>query len=56
MAADLPTNLLYFGDNLGWLREHGAFPDASVDPVYLDPPFDSAARMGHRGGSRHAPT
>jgi site-specific DNA-methyltransferase (adenine-specific) len=41
MAAELPTNLLYFGDNLGWLREHGAFPDASVDLVYLDPPFNS---------------
>jgi adenine specific DNA methylase Mod len=41
MVADLRTNLLYFGDNLGWLREQGAFPDESVDLVYLDPPFNS---------------
>ena len=39
--ADPRTNLLYFGDNLGWLREHGAFPDESIDLVYLDPPFNS---------------
>jgi len=41
MAADIPTNLLYFGDNLTWLREQGRFPDESVDLVYLDPPFNS---------------
>ena len=41
MAAALPTNLLYFGDNLSWLRQHGKFPDESVDLVYLDPPFNS---------------
>ncbi|MFN0148232.1 MAG: DNA methyltransferase [Dehalococcoidia bacterium] len=41
MPADIPTNLLYFGDNLGWLREHGRFPGESVDLVYLDPPFNS---------------
>jgi DNA modification methylase len=40
-VADIPTNLLYFGDNLTWLREHGKFPDESVDLVYLDPPFNS---------------
>jgi len=32
-------NGLYFGDNLHVLREHVA--DASVDLVYLDPPFNS---------------
>lgn len=32
-------NRLYFGDNLHVLREHVA--DASVDLVYLDPPFNS---------------
>jgi adenine specific DNA methylase Mod len=32
-------NQLYFGDNLGILREH--IPDASVDLIYLDPPFNS---------------
>jgi len=34
-------NALYFGDNLDILREHIA--DASVDLVYLDPPFNSSA-------------
>ena len=33
------TNRLYFGDNLHVLREHVA--DASVDLIYLDPPFNS---------------
>ncbi len=33
------TNRLYFGDNLHVLREHVAA--ASVDLVYLDPPFNS---------------
>lgn len=41
MAADLRTNLLYFGDNLEWLSNVGRFPDESVDLVYLDPPFNS---------------
>lgn len=36
-------NLLLFGDNLEWLRRHKFFPDASVDLVYLDPPFNSNA-------------
>ena len=35
------TNQLYFGDNLNVLREH--IPDASVDLIYLDPPFNSDA-------------
>ena len=34
-------NTLYFGDNLHVLREHVA--DASVDLIYLDPPFNSNA-------------
>jgi DNA modification methylase len=33
-------NLLYYGDNLDVLRRHVA--DASVDLIYLDPPFNSA--------------
>ena len=41
MPEDLRTNLLYFGDNLEWLRQQGRFPDASVDLIYLDPPFNS---------------
>jgi hypothetical protein len=36
-------NRLYFGDNLQWLRNVKEFPDASVDLVYLDPPFNSNA-------------
>jgi DNA modification methylase len=32
-----------FGDNLKWLRDAKLFPDASVDLVYLDPPFNSNA-------------
>ncbi len=35
-----PTNTLFYGDNLLILREH--IPDASVDLVYLDPPFNSS--------------
>ena len=33
------TNTLYYGDNLPILREY--FADASVDLIYLDPPFNS---------------
>jgi len=36
-------NRLLFGDNLNWLRDAKLFPDASVDLVYLDPPFNSNA-------------
>lgn len=35
------TNKLFYGDNLTVLREH--VHDESVDLVYLDPPFNSAA-------------
>ena len=34
-------NHLYYGDNLGVLRE--AIADESVDLIYLDPPFNSNA-------------
>jgi DNA modification methylase len=37
------TNKLYYGDNLEVLRDEKAFPDASVDLIYLDPPFNSNA-------------
>ena len=33
-------NRLLFGDNLQWLRDSKFFPDANVDLVYLDPPFN----------------
>jgi site-specific DNA-methyltransferase (adenine-specific) len=35
------TNKLIFGDNLATLRRH--VPDDTVDLIYLDPPFNSAA-------------
>lgn len=35
----LERNTLFYGDNLDILREH--FPDACVDLIYLDPPFNS---------------
>lgn len=37
----LSDNTLYYGDNLAVLRAH--VPDASVDLIYLDPPFNSNA-------------
>lgn len=36
-------NVLYYGDNLTWLRDHDKFPNESIDLVYLDPPFNSNA-------------
>jgi len=35
----LATNVPYDGDNLEILRRY--LPDASVDLIYLDPPFNS---------------
>ena len=35
------VNTLYYGDNLDILRRY--IDDASVDLVYLDPPFNSNA-------------
>ena len=39
----MKTNVLYYGDNLTWLRDHDKFPNESVDLIYLDPPFNSNA-------------
>ena len=39
MPAPITTNTLFYGDNLPILREY--VTDASVDLVYLDPPFNS---------------
>ena len=36
---ELQSNVLYYGDNLDILRRY--IPDASVDLIYLDPPFNS---------------
>ena len=41
MTSDTSPNHLFFGDNLGILRQHIA--DESVDLIYLDPPFNSNA-------------
>jgi DNA modification methylase len=38
-VTELQTNVLYYGDNLEILRRY--IPDASVDLIYLDPPFNS---------------
>lgn len=41
IGTDPPKNMLYFGDNLRFLRDLSIFPTESVDLVYLDPPFNS---------------
>jgi DNA modification methylase len=38
---DIPTNIVYNGDNLDIMRDITKFPDGSVDLIYLDPPFFS---------------
>ena len=54
MAAE--KNRLCYGDNLQVLREY--IPDASVDLVYLDPPFNSRqdynVLFAEKDGSRSA--
>ena len=40
MPASITSNTLFYGDNLDILRQH--IPDAAVDLVYLDPPFNSS--------------
>ena len=49
-------NQLYFGDNLDILRNHVA--DATVDLIYLDPPFNSNANYNvlfqEKGGQQSA--
>ena len=40
-AAPARNRKLFLGDNLKVLRD--SIPDESVDLVYLDPPFNSAA-------------
>ncbi|HNT74859.1 MAG TPA: DNA methyltransferase [Anaerolineae bacterium] len=39
MPEPITQNTLFYGDNLPILREY--LPDASVDLIYLDPPFNS---------------
>jgi hypothetical protein len=40
---NLPTNVLYYGDNLDILRR--SLPDAAVDLVELDPPYATDAQL-----------
>ncbi len=44
MPKPFETDTLYFGDNLGWMRQ---WPDESIDLVYLDPPFNSNDMVIH---------
>ncbi|MGA2670646.1 MAG: DNA methyltransferase [Dehalococcoidia bacterium] len=37
------TNVLYYGDNLTWLRKHDYFPTDKINLIYLDPPYNSNA-------------
>ena len=41
----MPENRLYYGDNLDVLRRY--VEDASVDLVYLDPPFKSKSNQDY---------
>ena len=45
-------NKLYFGDNLDILRNHVA--DASVDLIYLDPPFNYNVLFQEKSGQQSA--
>lgn len=47
----LTPNTLYYGDNLDIMRRH--LPDAVVDLVYLDPPFNSNATYNVLFGEQH---
>lgn len=38
---DIPTNIVYNGDNLDIMQDTTKFPNESVDLIYLDPPFFS---------------
>jgi DNA modification methylase len=40
-VASVNVNRLFYGDNLGILRDQKHFPDECVDLIYLDPPFNS---------------
>jgi site-specific DNA-methyltransferase (adenine-specific) len=55
-SREVEKNCLYYGDNLTVLREH--IKDQSVDPIYLDPPFNSRQDYNvlfvERGGARSA--
>jgi len=52
LPVETTVNRLYFGDNLGWLRNTKEFPDSSVDLVYLDPPSRYCSAMWKIGERR----
>ena len=41
---------IYFGDNLEIIR---AFPDASFDLIYIDPPFNTGKTQARTRGQSH---
>jgi len=43
------VNGLYFGDNLGWLRNTKEFPDASVETRRLTPTPNNETRKARFG-------
>ena len=54
----MTENALYYGDNLGILRDKDYFKDECVDLIYLDPPFksnqDYNVLFAEQNGSRSA--
>ncbi|MCK4822037.1 site-specific DNA-methyltransferase, partial [bacterium] len=54
----MTENILYYGDNLGILRDKDYFKDECVDLIYLDPPFksnqDYNVLFAEQNGSRSA--
>ncbi len=54
--APIGPSMLYWGDNLGILRDRDKFPSESIDLVYLHPPFksnqDYKVRFAEQNGSR----
>jgi len=48
----IAENTLFYGDNLIILREH--IPSESIDPIYLDLPFNSSRSYNvFSEGTRH---
>ena len=47
------SSRLYFGDNLKCVGDRREFPDASIDLVYLDAPFNSTMRIRGADGESH---
>lgn len=50
MPDPITENILFYGDNLPILREY--IPSASVDLIYLDPPFNQTCEFFPAGRAR----